>query len=179
MPRNSRILATFCFAFLYGVRVAGAADASADRPAIEARLSQDKLRTLMSNTRFSLPQLRVYDREGRLLHEFVGYDTEFLNTLDELVKSPHAPTDQPETLSSELAAIEMADGKALAKPPEADVLLVEYWADWCAPCHMQFDALVEYLGARPDLNARLLHVEADPTKLEGVEVKVLSKDPKP
>ena len=63
------------------------------------------------------------------------------------------------------------DGKPPGKFAEADFTVVEYWAEWCKPCHMQAKFLNEVIAKHPDLAITILHVEADPQKTLGIELK--------
>lgn len=51
-----------------------------------------------------------------------------------------------------------------ASLPDAEFYFVEYWAEWCKPCHQLQAELFEYLAER-EINAVVIKVELDPMKL--------------
>jgi thiol-disulfide isomerase/thioredoxin len=117
--------------------------------------------------RFSLPQLRVYDAQGRLLHSSDGYDTEFGAALNPLFQGKGKA--KKELLKADLATMQRAKGQPLRSLPAADFTVVELWADWCIPCHAQSRQLAGLLRSHPKRTFNLLHVEADMPKILGAK----------
>ena len=132
---------------------------------IEGSLKKAELDALVTKSkRFSLPQFRVYDRQGRQIADFGdGFADNFPAQLDKVFKSPK-PTKSETTLHDELVKVVGADRKPLPDFPEFQFAIVEYWASWCEPCKAQAEALRKVLAAHKDLAVNVFHVEADPMK---------------
>ncbi|HVR95455.1 MAG TPA: hypothetical protein VMW27_02500 [Thermoanaerobaculia bacterium] len=130
---------------------------------VEAHPSQQKFVALAQKNRVSLPQLRIYDRTGRLRHDFnfSFVPDSFNEQLDAILRSPLAPTTLPVTLPGEFDGLLDSSERPLTAPPEADLVMVEYWATWCQPCHAQNKALLAQLQKWPALKVVLLHVSLD------------------
>jgi len=56
--------------------------------------------------------------------------------------------------------------------PSADFTIVEYWAEWCQPCHTQSEQLKKVIASQPGLSINVLHAEADPMKLPELKGKI-------
>jgi thiol-disulfide isomerase/thioredoxin len=125
---------------------------------------------------FSLPQLRVYDRQGRRVLERLGYYAPTFASFVGRSLDGGSPADPSHTLADELDWIVGTDGKPLAALPEADYTIVDYWASWCAPCRTQSRDLQTILTARPKVRVNLLHVEADTAKMTQAEIKKMIED---
>lgn len=111
----------------------------------------------------SLPQLRVYDAQGRQVSSNNGYDTKFTAALKKIFAGETQP-DGSHPLSEDLSKVVTAEGKPVGVGP-ADFTLVKYWADWCVPCHAQSADLKKLLADYPKLTFNLVHVDADRGKL--------------
>ncbi len=161
MISRSLFLAPF---LLLPAAVWAAAPKSAAEPplVVEAHLTIQKLASVAGGKDgLTLPQLRAYDREGRLLHDFgTGFaPSAFTSTLDTLVAHPLATDGVVPTLAQELDGVVDARDEPLAMPRATGLVFVEYWADWCQPCHAQFNALTAYLESHRHPEVTLLHVE--------------------
>jgi hypothetical protein len=142
----------------------------------ELKLDDRALFELLHGKTFELPQLRVYDQQGRQVADFGGGfapDT-FRAQLEEVLRSP-SPKTGAESLEDEAKEIVEKDGTPLVKSASPDFTIVEYWADWCKPCHMQAKLLNEVVAGQPDLAITIFHVEADPQKIDGVVMKKKKK----
>jgi thiol-disulfide isomerase/thioredoxin len=133
---------------------------------IEVRIAAKELREdLLNAGKFALPQLRIYDRQGRQIGDFgSGYSPETFRDRFEAVLKSAAPTGSDKTLVWEIKRLEDQSGKRLEKLPEAKFTVVVYWAEWCEPCHALDKQLKEILATHKDLTVNVLHVEADPQK---------------
>ena len=130
---------------------------------IEVHPSHLKFFELARQKRVSLPQLRVYDRSGRLRHDFgFGFEPRsFGEQFEAILRSPVAQTTVPVTLAEEVEGLLDSSEHPLSVPPAADLVMVEYSATWCEPCHAQKKALLAQLQQWPALKVVLLHVSID------------------
>lgn len=110
---------------------------------------------------FPLPQLRVYDKQGRRVLERLGYYAPTFASFLTRTLSGGSPADASRLLAHELDLVQGPDGKPLSALPEADYTIVDYWATWCLPCRAQDRDLLKVLGAKPDVRVNLVKVEAD------------------
>jgi thiol-disulfide isomerase/thioredoxin len=139
---------------------------------IESQLSVEAAK---ASSTMSLPQLRIYDAQGRRVSSETGYDSGFAKTLGKIFDGEAEP-DARHPLSEDLAKIVTAEGKPLSVD-RADFTLVKYWAEWCVPCHAQTSDLKKLLAAYPKLTFNVVHVEADRSKiLTGKPVTPLKLD---
>lgn len=138
----------------------------------ELKVEDAALLKLIKGNVFELPQLRIYDRQGRQVADFGGgFDPDrFRGQLEKVLRSP-SPKEGKKSLQDELQSIVDKNGKPAEKPANADFTLVEYWAEWCEPCGLQAKYMHEVIEKHPDLAITVLHVEADPQKISGVKMK--------
>jgi thiol-disulfide isomerase/thioredoxin len=137
---------------------------------IEARVTKERLQELITKREgFELPQLRVYDAQGRRLLDLTGYGPDsFTAKMTPLLKG-QGRADASKLLAPDLDRVEQADGKPLGALPDAALTIVEMWADWCAPCHAQSGHLARILADHPGVRVNLIHLEADPQKMMNVK----------
>lgn len=115
---------------------------------------------------FTLPKLWIYDRQGRQLWFQQGFHPKtFLDSMEAVLASPAPETGAP-SLASRLADFTTPEGEPLDALPPADLTVVKYWAEWCQPCHRQSELLEDFLARHPETVIHVLHVEADPSKIE-------------
>ena len=140
----------------------------------ELKVDDAALFKLINGNVFELPQLRIYDRQGRQVADFGGgfAPDRFRGQLEKVLLSP-SPKEGKKSLENVLQSIVDKNGKPTEKPANADFTLVEYWAEWCKPCHLQAKYMNEIIEKHPDLAITVLHVEADPEKinLPGIKMK--------
>jgi thiol-disulfide isomerase/thioredoxin len=110
---------------------------------------------------FPLPQLRVYDKQGRRVLERLGYYAPTFSSFLTRTLSGGSPADASHLLAHEIDLVHGPDGKPLSALPEADYTIVDYWASWCLPCRAQDRDLLKVLAARPGVRVNLVKVEAD------------------
>jgi thiol-disulfide isomerase/thioredoxin len=123
---------------------------------------------------FQLPQLRIYDAQNRRVLNVTGYSSAFGAMLTSVLEGK-GRAEASALLAPEIDRVRTADRKPLGPLPKADFTIVEYWADWCVPCHAQARDMVKVLTAHPAVRVNLLHVDADLNKVkpESVEVPVV------
>ena len=168
-------------------------DASAQvQPDAELRLDQEGYRAMLDYRRavlpqaaaFSLPTLRAYNRKGEEVLSVMGFEREgFADTLDAAAHLGR-PSTPAFSLSGELAPARDARGRAADADDllAANLTIVEYWSEWCVPCHAQAAAVAEYVAARADLDVSWIKIEADLAAFHeeatGQEVHVLGRGKK-
>jgi thiol-disulfide isomerase/thioredoxin len=143
--------------------------AKAEKPAWPAHVQVVEARMLMPEMgegfRFALPQFRAYDPQGRQLYSSEGYDLDdFKRQATRLLKGKGKPRAGAAALAADLAKVETPAGQPLPPLPPADLTLIEYWAEWCVPCHAQTRDLVQVLAKHPEVKVNLVYVDADFTK---------------
>jgi thiol-disulfide isomerase/thioredoxin len=136
---------------------------------VELRQSDDSLRaTYAKDKRMNLPRLLLLDAQGRPLLVEIGLrdgvGRRMANALEK-----DAPMQTPITLDFALSEIVDARGKPVSAQdlPRADAYVVDYWAQWCAPCRMLAHDIESQLH-RWEHDGRhvvWLKVESDPDKL--------------
>lgn len=154
---------------LLGLLASPAARAASKPPAwpanvrlIEARLGAEAYASFS----VELPQFRLYDSQGWRLANTAGYEGgRFARLLDSLLSGKGTPDGH--LLADDLPRFQAPDGKRLAEVPAADFTIVEYWADWCQPCHKQTADLVRMLGKYPKLKVNVVYVDSSPPGMEG------------
>lgn len=132
---------------------------------LEAGVSQERLlRILRADSVIALPQLRAYDRSGRLIRDFGdGVDkASFAGAVAAVLERPAADPAAASTFAAERDGILDKAGAPVVLEGEADLTFVQYWAEWCIPCHEQFDLLRATLRAQQRLAVRVLHVDLGP-----------------
>jgi hypothetical protein len=125
---------------------------------IPARLGVDPF----VNFRLVLPQFRLYDSRGWRLASSSGYErSEFRSRLESFLAG-EGTADGERRLSAELLRFETRGGRRLKEVPPADFTIIEYWAEWCQPCHVQSGELAEVLAGFPKLSVNVVYVYASP-----------------
>jgi thiol-disulfide isomerase/thioredoxin len=138
---------------------------AAEKPAWPANTQVVEARLAPPDGSFDLrlPQLRVYDAEGRQLLDLEGYSSDGGRAIARALEGKLEAKDA-HPLAGELARVTASDGAGLAPLPAADFTIVKWWAEWCVPCHAQSRDLAKVLAAHPDVRANLVHVDADFSK---------------
>jgi thiol-disulfide isomerase/thioredoxin len=117
--------------------------------------------------RFSLPRFALFGEDGREVWRFTGYPESFSRQLARQIEKGRAAR-KADRLEDVLPSFVTATGRR-AEPrllAETRWTMIEYWAEWCAPCKRQIADIRDFLQARPELDAKVLLVESDPGKLE-------------
>jgi len=164
-PRALRACLFFLSLFAGLAGPSGRADIAAvppDWPAnvrlIPARLGTEPF----TSFRLVLPQFRLYDSRGWRLAKSSGYErNEFRGRLEALLAG-QGTADGERRLSADLSRYETPGGRRLKEVPPADFTVIEYWAEWCPPCHVQTGELAEVLGNHPQLSVNVVYVYASP-----------------
>lgn len=116
----------------------------------------------MNKSRYSLPRLFVYNSTGKLVAAIGGYSKELPQVLDK-VFAKKTTDDRYPTLAALLAETkDAATGAAKRKQfAAAQFVLVEFSAEWCAPCHLLRRDVAAYQAAHPELKFVYAVFDAD------------------
>ena len=137
---------------------------------IQAKLVKIVIPNEREPNNFPVPQLRVYDKQGRRVLERLGYYAPTFSAFLTRALSGGTPADDSRLLAHELDLVLAPDGTTLSTLPEADYTIVDYWASWCLPCRAQDQDLVKVLTANPGVRVNLLKVEADTSRMTPPEI---------
>lgn len=110
-----------------------------------------------------LPEFRVYDSHRRLIfHSFGMTPGTAAATVSNAIRQDK-PVDGP-SFGATLAVLETRDGVPAAKSVQANakVVVVDYWADWCAPCKVLGAELERWAAQQPNGAVQLVRAETDP-----------------
>jgi hypothetical protein len=147
---------------------------------VEARLTEAKWRSFLvteggqAQLNVGLPQLWVYDRDGRLLQRFEGPSPDVAADLQQLVQRGTTADKATEVaLPRELKMVEPIDYVEIDALAPADLTFISYWADPCDACDAQFTALLKFLATQPKTKGRIFHVKADKST---VDVAALTRE---
>jgi thiol-disulfide isomerase/thioredoxin len=119
--------------------------------------------SLTARAKKQLPELRVYDAGNRLVLRSYGFKEGTAGkTIVKAVRSRKAVAgpDFAETMGE----LETRDGRpALAQARgRAKITVVDYWAEWCAPCKALGKELDEWAARQPAGYVQIVHAETDP-----------------
>ncbi len=130
------------------------------QPERSLRISRDEL-AAVQGTGKGLPWLQVFDRSGALIHEEDGYTLGLAGRLERALNRG-VPVSPPRTLTAEAAKYETFGGEAAdLAASDADFVLVDHWAMWCAPCRPQSRALQQFISDHPAWDIDLVLVNWD------------------
>lgn len=142
----------------------------ANTQVIQAKLVKIVIPNEREPNNFPVPQLRVYDKQGRRVLERLGYYAPTFSAFLTRALTGGTPADDSRLLAHELDLVLAPDGKLISTLPAADYTIVDYWASWCLPCRAQDQDLVKVLTANPGVRVNLLKVEADTSRMTPQEV---------
>ena len=74
-----------------------------------------------------------------------------------------------------LSPVDEAGYRAILKSNTGTVLLVDFWATWCAPCRQEMPLLSRLDGRLRDKRFRLVTISADEPEQEAAAVEFLKK----
>lgn len=137
---------------------------------VKARVAKIAIPEGHADTEFPVPQLRVYDKDGRRVLERLGYYAPTFSAFLTRALSGGSPADPTHLLAHELDLVVTPEGQSIPSVPEADYTIVDYWASWCAPCRAQDQDLIKVLASKPDLRINLVRVEADLSQKKPEEI---------
>jgi len=153
-----------------GVGGAGAVPAAAATAAIEVvelHQSGDALRaTYAKDKTMNLPRLLLLDAKGQPLLIEVGMRDGIGRRLAKALESGK-PLPSAATLERVLSEVVDAGGKPVtaADLPRADGYVVDYWAQWCAPCRLLARDIEGQIKRWDGKHVVWIKIESDPEKL--------------
>lgn len=169
--RTSYLLALIMLGSIAIRSTTGFAASSSDMPAnvqvVELRQTAASLReTYAHGKKIFLPRMAMLDADGRLLYGGFGLPNDLHQRLHKAYRDAK-PIDSPITLSAILDETERVDGTRVqaADLPKGDLYIVDYWAEWCAPCRMLSRDLESEMSRWNDKRFVWLKIESDPEKL--------------
>jgi hypothetical protein len=142
------------------------AESPANVHVVELRQTEASLReTYAKGKRMMLPRLVMLDGKGRLVYGETGLSGGLDRRLHEALRKDK-PVATPITLDAILAESENYDGQhvASASLPQADAYVIDWWAQWCKPCHEMARDLTGILARWSDTRFVWLKIESDPEK---------------
>lgn len=137
---------------------------------LQAKLVKIVLPNEKEPNNFPVPQLRVYDKQGRRVLERLGYYAPTFSAFLTRALTGGMPADDSRLLAYEMDLVLAPDGTPITTLPDADYTIVDYWASWCLPCRAQDQDLVKVLTANSSVRVNLLKVEADTSQKTPQEV---------
>lgn len=142
-------------------------DAGAKIDVVELRQSNEALReTYAKGKRMVLPRLLLLDGQGQPLLVETGMNGGIGRRLAKALDKGE-PLKTPITLDLILGETVNAEGTPVtfADLPKADGYIVDYWAEWCAPCRELARDVEGQLKRWQGKHVVWLKVESDPQKL--------------
>ena len=144
------------------------ADDASHVTVIELQHTQEAMKATYNGQRkVPLPRLVVFDGKRRPIIAETGFHTSLDKELHEALSRDRLIT-SPITLDMVLAETHDAHGATLTadQVPQADIYVVDYWAEWCGPCHMLAHTLNNTLNHWSSVRSVWIKIESDPNKKE-------------
>lgn len=132
---------------------------------IEVRQTEQSLRSTYRGKRIGIPRMIMLDGKGRLIYGDPGLRDDLVRRMHEAYKRDK-PIDVRVNLAAVLAEVETAAGQRVSVDalPQADLYVVDYWADWCEPCRIMTRIIDGTLKHWDGVHSVWLKVESDPRK---------------
>jgi thiol-disulfide isomerase/thioredoxin len=110
-----------------------------------------------------LPELRMYDAHHRLILHIVGMKPGTLGA-DLSNAARHVRAAAGPSYADTMAELETRDGRPAraALRSGARFTVVDYWAEWCAPCKVMGTELETWAALQPAGTVQVVRAETDP-----------------
>lgn len=119
--------------------------------------------------RVNLPRMVLFDGDGRLLFAEVGLRKSLGYRLRRALEKDK-PLNAPLSLARVLDDVEDAKDQPVKVRdlPDADAYVVDYWAEWCAPCHEMARDIERQMKRWKSDGKHIvwIKIESDPQKLQ-------------
>jgi thiol-disulfide isomerase/thioredoxin len=160
--------------------VAGAASAATMLDTKWTKAAEQAYEATATTHPIRLPEFRIYDSRHRLILDDFGMKPGTVaRTVGDAMRRdvPMAGPSYAQTLS----VLETRDGKPAASARlTAKFVIVDYWADWCAPCKVLGAELEKWAGQQPAGSIQLIRAETDPlaaARARGAVIRHYKKGP--
>jgi|SRR5690349_4614294 hypothetical protein len=134
---------------------------------IKLRQTDESLReTYAKGKRMGLPRMVMLDGKGQAVYARAGFSEDLTHRLHKAL-TEDLNVEPLINLNLILAETVREDGRPItsAELPSADAYVIDYWADWCSPCHQLKRKLESTLHTWDDKKFVWLEIESDPKKL--------------
>lgn len=130
------------------------------------------VRSMLSNP-LNLPQIDIFLPSKGFVYNIVGYDQELKNTILNIIAGQNPKFETGDYLQT-LESIETPEfqKESIMKLKDFDVVIFEYWAEWCHFCMKQMTILENIVHSRNSQHIALIKVEHDSLKLQGLKVRM-------
>jgi hypothetical protein len=136
---------------------------------IKLRQTEAALRdTYAKGKRMGLPRMVMLDGKGQAVYSRAGFSEDLTHRLHKALDEDR-DVEPRINLDLILSEVVLEDGRSLARTelPPADAYVIDYWADWCGPCHQLKRKLQSALNTWDGKTFVWLQIESDPKKLPG------------
>jgi hypothetical protein len=134
---------------------------------VKLHQTNDALReTYAKGKHIGLPRVVMLDSQGHAVYTRAGFSSDLTHQLHKALTDDKnvEPRINLDLILSETTG---DDGRAIATAdlPPADAYVIDYWADWCSPCHELKRKLDSALHSWNGKTFVWLQIESDPKKL--------------
>jgi thiol-disulfide isomerase/thioredoxin len=154
-------------AILFGLSPSAGVCSGENVTVIKLRQTDEALRdTYAKGKHMGLPRMVVLDGKGQAVYSRAGFSSDLGHRLHKALDEDRnvEPRINLDLILSETVR---NDGQPIVSSdlPPADAYVIDYWADWCGPCHELKRKLQSTLNTWDGKKFVWLEIESDPKKL--------------